>query len=93
MDLEIPYSHTSSKEEAYKVASEKITPDSLAQGKIRAELSFKENESILATGKGFRVELHFKDLKVQVSCKLSLILRPFKGEILERVKDKLKEYI
>lgn len=93
MDLKVPYSHTSTKEEAYKAACEQITPEYIAKWNMKADISYDENNAITAAGKGFTLKITFTDSEAQVKCDLSLMLRAFKGKVLETVENKLKKHV
>lgn len=94
MDLKVPYSKLSTKEEAYKEACSLITPEYIAKWKVKADISYDEaNHKLKATGKGFTLELVFTDTDAQVKCDLSLMLKPFKKTVLETVEGKLKRHI
>jgi hypothetical protein len=94
MDLTVPYQKVTTADEAYKTAVELITPEYIAKWKIKADISYNEGAKCLkATGKGFTLELNFTDSEAQVKCDLSLMLRPFKKTVLEKMEEKLKRHI
>ncbi|MAF79085.1 MAG: hypothetical protein CME63_11735 [Halobacteriovoraceae bacterium] len=93
MDLKVSYNHTSNQTEAYKAACEQITPDYIAKWNMKADISYNEPKSIVAEGKGFTLTLNFTDSAVEVACKLSLMLKPFKGKVLDTVENKLKKHV
>lgn len=93
MDLKVSYNHTSTKEEAYQAAREQITPEYIAKWNMKADISYNEPNSISAEGKGFTLTLNFTDSAVEVDCKLSLLLKAFKGKVLETVERKLQKHV
>ncbi len=93
MDLKVNYNHTSNKTDAYSAAREQITPDYIAKWNMKADIAYNEPNSITAEGKGFTLTLNFTDSAVEVSCKLSLMLKPFKGKVLDTVEYKLKKHV
>lgn len=94
MDLKVPYSKLSTKEEAYKEACSLITPEYIAKWKVKADIAYDEfNHKLKATGKGFTLELVFTDTDAQVKCDLSLMLKPFKKTVLETIEGKLQRHI
>jgi hypothetical protein len=93
MDLKVSYNHTSNKDEAYKAACEQITPDYIEKWNMKADIKYTEPDSIVAEGKGFTLALNFTDSAVEVTCTLSLMLRPFKGKVLDTVENKLKKHV
>ncbi len=94
MDLRVPYSNLTDREEAYKMACSLITPEYIAKWKIKADIAYDDGQYRLkATGKGFTLELVFKETEAQVKCDLSLMLRPFKKTVLDTIENKLKRHI
>lgn len=93
MDLKVAYNHTSNKEEAYQTAREQITPEYIAKWNMKADICYNEPNSIIADGKGFTLTLKFTDSAVEVDCKLSFLLKAFKGKVLETVERKLQKHI
>ena len=93
MDLKVNYTHTSNQAEAFQAAREQITPEYIAKWNMKADISYNEPNSIIADGKGFTLTLNFKEYAVEVSCKLSLMLKPFKGKVLDTVEGKLKKHV
>ncbi len=93
MDLKVSYNQTSNKAEAYQAARNQITPEYIAKWNMKADISYNEPDSIVAEGKGFTLSLNFTDSAVEVTCKLSLMLKPFKGKVLDTVENKLKKHV
>lgn len=94
MDLKVPYKNLTNKEEAYKEACSLITPEYIEKWKIKADITHDaSNHTIKAKGKGFTLELIFANSEAQVKCDLSLMLRPFKKNVLETIESKLKRHI
>lgn len=94
MDLKVPYSKLSTKEEAYKEACALITPEYISKWKVKADIAYDEaNHKLKATGKGFTLELVFTDTDAQVKCDLSLMLKPFKKTVLDTIEGKLQRHI
>lgn len=94
MDLKVRYSKLSSREEAYKEACSIITPEYIEKWKVKADITYDESSSkIKAKGKGFALELAFKEEAAEVSCDLSFMLKPFKKTVLETIENKLKKHI
>ena len=94
MVLKVPYNNITTADEAYGKAKELITPEYIAKWKVKADVSLNDaTKCITAKGKGFTLELAFQDTQAEVKCDLSLMLRAFKGTILEAVESKLKKHI
>ena len=94
MDLKVPFSQASDSTDAYKRACQQITPEYIEKFKVKADISYDESaKKIEANGKGFTLTLNFTNSETQVSIKLSLMLRAFKGTVLETVERKLKKHV
>ena len=93
MDTKVNYFNTSTKADAYKAACEQITPEYIAKWNMKADIAYNEPNSITAEGKGFTLTLNFTETAVEVTCKLSLMLKPFKGKVLDTVESKLKKHV
>lgn len=94
MDLKVPYNNLTNATDAYNLACDLITPDYIAKWKVKADVSKNDSgRTITAKGKGFTLDLKFKDDAAEVSCDLSFMLKAFKGTILEAIEAKLKKHI
>ena len=94
MDLKVSYQKATTADEAYDIASKIITPEYIAKWKIKADILRNDTDRQLkAKGKGFLLELSFTDTEAQLKCDLSLMLRPFKKTVLEKMEEKLKRHI
>lgn len=94
MDASVPYSKSANKEEAFENAKSQITPEYIEKFKVKADIDYdKDGGVICATGKGFELRLVFTDSETQVAAKMSLLLRPFKGKIIETIERKLQKYV
>lgn len=93
MDLSIAYNKATSMTEAFDLAKVEITPEYVAKFKVKSELSYdRDNGDMIATGKGFTLTLKFKESECDVSIKLSFLLKPLRGKILEAVERKLQKH-
>ena len=94
MDLSVPYSVSSNPDEAYKNAQAQITPEYIAKFNVKADINYDEaSKKIEASGKGFTLTLSFKDSETHADLKLSLLLKPLKGKILETIERKLSKHV
>src|SRR5690606_8506992 len=59
MDLAVKYQKATGPADAYQRVKEAITPETIAKFKVKADLSYKENEQIAASGKGFDLFFDF----------------------------------
>ena len=92
MDLEVNYSNVTTKDEAYNVVKGAITPELLAKFQVKAELSYNQDH-ICAKGKGFKLDMYFKDASCQVLVDLSFLLKPLKSKVLEGIEKQLKRVV
>lgn len=94
MSLKVNYSKVNDKAEAYKAVKEHITPELISKFKVNADIDYKDNEKkITAVGKGFELNIELLDSSVEATIKLSLLLRPLKGKILEGIEKQLKKVV
>ena len=93
MDLSIKYNKAKSMGEAFDLAKEQITPEYVAKFKVKSEISYDPEKGIMiATGKGFTLTLKFIESECEVTVKLSLLLKPLRGKILEAIERKLQKH-
>jgi len=94
MDLKVPYSNTANKDEAFDAAMAQITEEYIAKFNVKADVKTdKAAGNITAKGKGFKLALDFKDDGVELSSEFGLLLKAFKGKVLETIERKLKKYV
>jgi predicted secreted protein len=91
MSVKVQYVKCSSADEAYAYAKSKITDDYIAKFQVKADVSYDDsNANMKASGKGFDLELNFKEDHVLIDLNLSMMLRPFKKTVLSRIEGELK---
>ena len=94
MDLKVPYSNVTNKDEAFDIAVAQITEEYIAKFNVKADVKTdKTSGNITAKGKGFKLSLDFKDDGVELSSEFGLLLKAFKGKVLETIERKLKKYV
>lgn len=94
MAHKIPYTNATNPEEAFAAAKAQITSEYIEKFKVKADLSYDESgKSIQAKGKGFTLTLKFLESETELEIDLSLMLRAFKGTILETITKKLTKYV
>jgi len=84
MDLKLNYSNVTNKEEAYNAVKLAVTPELLAKWQVKVELEYN-TDNISAKGKGFTLNVDFKDDHCAIKLDVSFLLKPLKGKILEGV--------
>jgi hypothetical protein len=94
MSLKVNYDKTNSKSEAFMAVKGHITPDLIEKFKIKAKVDYQESKNkIVATGKGFELNIELLDDYATATIKLSLLLRPLKGKILDGIEKQLKSVV
>ncbi|WP_127715992.1 polyhydroxyalkanoic acid system family protein [Halobacteriovorax sp. HLS] len=94
MDLSVSYKIASTQQDAFALAKAQITPEYVDKFNVKAEINYDEASGIMeATGKGFTLTLEFDDSKCDVNLKLSMLLRPLKKKILEKIEKKLSKHV
>ena len=93
MDLKLNYKNAKSKNEAFKIIKDNITPEEIKKFKVNADLSYSPDDLITATGKGFSLDMAFSEDYVGIKLTLSLLLRPLRGKILDSIERKVGKYI
>lgn len=94
MSLKIPYENLSSASEAYEAIKSQITPETLAQWKIKADFDYKSDDlQIVAKGKGFELTVNFTDQAAVVDLELSFLLKPLRGKITSSLESELKKVL
>jgi hypothetical protein len=94
MDLKVPYTNVTTKDEAFDIACAQITADYIAKFNVKADVQTdKAAGTIVAKGKGFKLSLNFKDDGVELSSEFGLLLKAFKGKVLATIERKLQKYV
>lgn len=90
MGHKIEYQKVKNKEDAFLKVKEFITPDYLNKFQMKIDLVFDEKKKkVLASGNGFSLTIDFFDTCVEVNLELSLLLRPLKNKILEKIESQI----
>jgi hypothetical protein len=94
MSLKVNYEKVTSKSEAYTAVKGHITPELIEKFKVKAKVDYQESKSkIVAIGKGFELNISLLDDCAEATIKLSLLLRPLKGKILDGIEKQLKRVV
>lgn len=94
MSLKVNYNKVSTKEEAYAAVKGHITPELMEKFKVKAKVDYNEfAHKIVANGKGFELNIELLDDHVTATIKLSLVLRPLKGKVLDGIEKQLKHVV
>ena len=94
MDANIPYKKAKTSSDAYSSIKAAITPAYIEKFKVAAKINYDEKKkTITAEGTGFTLEIFFTDIEVQLNLKLSLLLRPIKGKVIETLEREIKKHV
>ncbi|OIQ15904.1 MAG: hypothetical protein BM556_16540 [Bacteriovorax sp. MedPE-SWde] len=93
MSLSVKYYVASSASEAFELAKAQITPEYVAKFNVPANITYPGNHTINAKGKGFDLSLFFEETECRVEIKLSFLLKPVKGKVLDTIENKLKKTV
>jgi len=94
MSLKVNYSKVDNKAAAFQAVKGHITPELIAKFKVKADIDYNEKDSkISAVGKGFELNINLTDSFAEATIKLSLVLRPLKGKILEGIEKQLTRVV
>ncbi|MGE3610211.1 MAG: polyhydroxyalkanoic acid system family protein [Bacteriovoracaceae bacterium] len=93
MELKVPYSQITDKKQGYD-AAKKLIPEVIAKFGVSADVKTDDGTSTLnAKGNGFSASIEFKDKEAVVNVDLGLLLKPFKGMILETIEKQIKKVV
>ena len=91
MSTKVAYEKYSSAAEAYAFTKSKITDAYIASFQVKADVSYDDsNHKMSAKGKGFELNMDFKDDHVVIDLDLSFMLKPLKKPVLTRIEGELK---
>ena len=89
-DLSFEYKKSENLEEAFKNVKCYVTPENIKKFKVNADISYElDNKKMVATGRGFTLNLHFDDSKVDLELKLSFLLKPLRKTILKQMQKEI----
>ncbi|MCY4643511.1 MAG: polyhydroxyalkanoic acid system family protein [Bacteriovoracales bacterium] len=88
----VPYTKCASKEKAFEVVREG-TAKALAKFKVEAAITDNGQDEIYAKGKGIDLKARFEDDRVEISLKLSLVLKVFQSKIEETIQKSMEEIV
>lgn len=93
MELRIPYANITDKKTGYEEAKKRI-PEVIEKFGVKAEVKTDDaNTSFSAKGTGFEAKLAFHENEVVVNVDLGLLLKPFKGKIVETIEKQIKKVV
>jgi len=93
MEIRVPYANITDKKDGYTQAK-KLIPEVIEKFGVKATLNNDDaNTTLKAKGSGFEAKIEFKDKEAVVSVDLGLLLKPFKGKILETIEKQIKKVV
>jgi Putative polyhydroxyalkanoic acid system protein (PHA_gran_rgn) len=93
MEIRVPYANITDKKAGYDQAK-KLIPEVIEKFGVSAELKTDDAATTLnAKGKGFDAKIQFLEKEAVVSVDLGLLLKPFKGKILETIEKQIKKVV
>ena len=93
MDLKIPYAQVTDKSQAFE-GTKKLLPSLLNKFGVTAQVEADDVLfSLKAKGSGFEAQIHFHETEAEVRLNLGLLLKPFKGKILETLEKQIKKIV
>lgn len=93
MELKVPYAQITDKKLGYEQAK-KLIPEVIAKFGVKADVTSDDASAILkAKGSGFEAKIEFKESEAVVSVDLGMLLKPFKGKILETIEKQIKKVV
>ena len=92
MDLKLNYSNVTTKDEAYTAVKGAVTPELLAKWQVKVDIEYN-TDIISAKGKGFTLDVHFKDDHCAINLDVSFFLKPLKKKILDGVEKQFRRVV
>lgn len=93
MELKVPYAQITDKKQGYDQAK-KLIPEVIAKFGVKADVTSDDTAATLrAKGSGFEAKIEFKETEAVVSVDLGMLLKPFKGKILETIEKQIKKVV
>lgn len=92
--VKVSYQHCETKEQAYDEVIKQITPELLAKYNVPVDFDYAAKESrISAIGKGFKLHVFFYEDHLTLDLQMSLLLRPFRKQILQSLEKQLGKVV
>lgn len=93
MELKVPYAQITDKGHGYEQAK-KIIPEVIQKFGVNAQINYDDAHTTLrAKGSGFDAKIAFNETEAVVKLDLGLLLKPFKGKILETIEKQIKKIV
>lgn len=93
MEIKVPYAQITDKKDGYEQAK-KLIPEVVSKFGVKADVKNDDaNTTLSAKGSGFEAKIEFRDSEAIVNVDLGLLLKPFKGKILETIEKQIKKVV
>jgi prefoldin subunit 5 len=93
MELKIPYSQITDKNQGYEQAK-KLIPEVISKFGVSADLKNDDaTTTLVAKGSGFEAKIQFTDTEAIVNVDLGFLLKPFKGKIIDTIEKQIKKVV
>ncbi|RLA65854.1 MAG: hypothetical protein DRQ88_04275 [Epsilonproteobacteria bacterium] len=90
MHIQVPYTHSKNKLDAYSKAKKLITADYFADWDVEINIEYAdEHPRIICQGSGFRLQINFEDQSCETYVELAFKYKLFKGTIEKRISKEL----
>ncbi len=91
MGVKIDYKQVTNRDEAFQKTKAFFTPEYLEKLQVKFDLTFDEEKKVVkAAGSGFTLLISFFEKHCDVDLDLSLIFRPLKAKILEKIQSQIE---
>lgn len=92
MALKVNYQSVTNADEAYKKVKTVFSQEYLDKLQVKTDVSYDESaKKVIAKGSGFTLTLCFLEKHCDVDLDLSIVFRPLKAKILEKIEDQIKK--
>ena len=93
MEIKVPFAQITDKKQGYE-AAKKLIPETIAKFNVKADIKHDDGaHSMVAKGSGFEAKIQFTDTEAIVNVELGMLLKPFKGKILEVLEKQIKKVV
>lgn len=89
MDINVNYNNVMTKDNAYKVVENYITPENLKKFQVDAEFDYSPTDKIIASGTGFTLTINFFEDRVEGKLDLAFILKPLRKKIVSVIEKEM----
>lgn len=93
MEIKIPYTQITDKNQGYEEAKKRI-PEVIQKFGVKADVKTDDaNHMFSAKGSGFEAKLQFLEKECVINLELGFLLKPLKGKITEVIEKQVKKVV